>query len=184
MRKARVISILIIILAFLCIMIFHPTGGENCNKSNTSDNNQNEINDNESTELTWDEISTNGIDEKELMDEIDTETLEKIATLLQELTNEIEKNEKEDPEFALSAGWYTYTLDSQQFNEVLDMGDLAAKPLYFILYKSPFQGLYEYICSMALERITTVEIDDWTNSKDFMDQFNSIMIEKKLSEQD
>ena len=58
------------------------------------------------------------------------------------------------------------------------MGNAAAKPLYLILYKSPHQGLYEYICCMALERITKVEIEDWESAKDFIEQFGSKILEK------
>lgn len=132
----------------------------------------------ESTEITWDEILADGVDEEKLMEAVDTAVLERVAALLQELTGEIEKREREDPEFAFGAGWYTYTLESEQFQEVLEMGNAAAKPLYLILYKSPHQGLYEYICCMALERITKVEIEDWESAKDFIEQFGSKILEK------
>jgi len=132
----------------------------------------------ESTEITWDEILADGVDEEKLVEAVDTAVLERVAALLQELTGEIEKREREDPEFAFGAGWYTYTLESEQFQEVLEMGNAAAKPLYLILYKSPHQGLYEYICCMALERITKVEIEDWESAKDFIEQFGSKILEK------
>ncbi len=132
----------------------------------------------ESTEITWNEILADGVDEEKLMEAVDTAVLERVAALLQELTGEIEKREREDPEFAFGAGWYTYTLESEQFQEVLEMGNAAAKPLYLILYKSPHQGLYEYICCMALERITKVEIEDWESAKDFIEQFGSKILEK------
>ena len=132
----------------------------------------------ESTEITWNEILADGVDEEKLMEAVDTAVLERVAALLQELTGEIEKREREDPEFAFGAGWYTYTLESEQFQEVLEMGNAAAKLLYLILYKSPHQGLYEYICCMALERITKVEIEDWESAKDFLEQFGSQIWEK------
>lgn len=132
----------------------------------------------ESTEITWNEILADGVDEEKLMEAVDTAVLERVAALLQELTGEIEKREREDPEFAFGAGWYIYTLESEQFQEVLEMGNAAAKPLYLILYKSPHQGLYEYICCMALERITKVEIEDWESAKDFIEQFGSKILEK------
>ena len=132
----------------------------------------------ESTEITWNEILADGVDEEKLMEAVDTAVLERVAALLQELTGEIEKREREDPEFAFGAGWYTYTFESEQFQEVLEMGNAAAKPLYLILYKSPHQGLYEYICCMALERITKVEIEDWESAKDFIEQFGSKILEK------
>lgn len=61
----------------------------------------------EQSEMKWNEISANGLDEKKLIENIDEATLEEIATLLQELTDEIEQKEREDPQFAMSAGWFT-----------------------------------------------------------------------------
>ena len=169
-------------LAFILsgVMIFYFTGCQNGNKGDMGNGSSpGENSSSGSTEITWDEISADGVDEEKLMGAVDTAVLERVAALLQELTGEIEKREREDPEFAFGAGWYTYTLESEQFQEVLEMGNAAAKPLYLILYKSPHQGLYEYICCMALERITQVEIDDWKNAKDFIEQFSSRILEER-----
>ncbi len=132
---------------------------------------------NEESKIKWDEISSNGLDEEKLIENIDETALEEIATLLQELTSEIEVKEREEPEFAMSAGWFTYTLDSEQFKKVIDMGYKAAKPLYLIIYKSDNQGLFEYICAMALNEITNCNIDDWKTSKDFLNSFNEYILE-------
>ncbi len=129
--------------------------------------------------IKWNEITTKGVDEQKLIENVDVDTLEKIATLFQELTKEIEEKEKEDSQFVLSAGWYNYTLESSQFNEVLNIGNNALKPLYLIIYESPNKGLYEYICSMALEKISKVEIDNWNNSKDFLEKFNNKIINSR-----
>lgn len=129
--------------------------------------------------INWNEITSMGVDEQKLIENVDVDTLERIATLFQELTEEIGEKEKEDSQFVLSAGWYNYTLESRQFNEVLNIGNNALKPLYLIIYKSPSAGLYEYICSMALEKISKVEIDNWNNSKDFLEKFNKEVVNSK-----
>lgn len=133
----------------------------------------------ENTKISWDEITQEGVDEQKLFENLNTEDLEKIATLLQNLTNEIGEKEREDPKFAFEAKWYSYTLESKQFNQVIDMGGKALKPLYTIIYKSPKQGLYEYICCMAIQRITNYEIENWANSKEFLEKFNQKIINDK-----
>ncbi|MGN8937015.1 hypothetical protein [Bittarella sp. HCP28S3_D9] len=168
-----------LVFILLGVMIFYFTGCQNGNIGDMGNSSSpGENSGSESTEITWNEILADGVDEEKLMEAVDTAVLERVAALLQELTGEIEKREREDPEFAFGAGWYTYTLESEQFQEVLEMGNAAAKPLYLILYKSPHQGLYEYICCMALERITKVEIEDWESAKDFIEQFGSKILEK------
>lgn len=124
--------------------------------------------------IEWNEITEDGINEQLLFENVDTASLEKIAALLQSLSTEIAQKEQEDINFYLSAGWYQYALDSQQFNEVIQMGNDAIKPLYFILYKSPNQGSYEYICAMALSQLVAFddETDSWSTSKEFLEKFN------------
>lgn len=74
--------------------------------------------------------------------------------------------------------------DSQQYNKVLNMGGAAMKPLYWIIYKSPNAGMYEYICATALYELSGCDFTNedgsltWTNSKEFLDRFN----EKILSD--
>lgn len=131
------------------------------------------------SEIKWNEISANGLDEKKLIENIDEATLEEIATLLQELTDEIEQKEREDPQFAMSAGWFTYTLESEKYKKVINMGNKAAKPLYLIIYKSPNQGLFEYICAMALNEITNCNNSDWKTSKEFLNIFNEYILEHR-----
>lgn len=126
----------------------------------------------EDDKIQWNEITSTGVDEQILIENVNTADLEKIATLLQNLTSEIGEKEKEDFEFALRAKWYEYTLNSEQFNQVLNMGNKALKPLYLIIYKSQNQGLYEYICCMAIQKITNYEVGEWSNSKDFLEKFN------------
>lgn len=130
-------------------------------------------------EINLDEITTKGVDEQKLFENVNNDDLEKIATLLQNLTSEIAEKEREDYRFAFEAKWYNYTIESEQFNQVLNMGNKALKPLYLIIYKSSNQGLYEYICCMAIQRITNYQIENWNNSKDFLEKFNKFICNNK-----
>ena len=142
---------------------------------NTVNNEKNKEN------IEWNEITEDGVNEKLLVQNVNIKDLEKIATLLQSLSEEIAQKEKEDINFYLSAGWYKYTLDSQQFNEVINMGNEAIKPLYLIIYKSPNQGSYEYICAMALSKLVDFDdvTDSWSTSKEFLEKFNKKVISNR-----
>ena len=142
---------------------------------NTVNNEKNKEN------IEWNEITEDGVNDKLLVQNVNIKDLEKIATLLQSLSAEIAQKEKEDINFYLSAGWYKYTLDSQQFNEVINMGNDAIKPLYLIIYKSPNQGSYEYICAMALSKLVNFDdiTDSWSTSKEFLEKFNQKVINNR-----
>ena len=142
---------------------------------NTVNNEKNKEN------IEWNEITEDGVNEKLLVQNVNIKDLEKIATLLQSLSEEIAQKEKEDINFYLSAGWYKYILDSQQFNEVISMGNEAIKPLYLIIYKSPNQGSYEYICAMALSKLVDFNdvTDSWSTSKEFLEKFNKKVISNR-----
>ena len=131
--------------------------------------------------IEWNEITDDGVNEELLFQNIDTEYLEKIATLLKSLSEEIAQKEQNDIDFYLSGGWYKYTLDSQQFNQVINMGKNAIKPLYLIIYKSSNQGSYEYICAMALSKLVDFDnvTDSWSTSKEFLEKFNQKIINNK-----
>lgn len=179
MRQKRktvliILIVFILIVGIVCIITVMNNKQEKKNDNNINNSSSIEVKNEDVIE--WNEITSIGVDEVKLIENVDVATLEKIAALLQELTKEIAKKEKEDPDFAYSAGWYNYTLESSQFNEVINLGNTALKPLYLIIYKSSNKGLYEYICSMALEKISKVEIDNWNNSKDFLEKFNQEIV--------
>lgn len=187
MKKKIIIIIIILVLlvttgqAIYYLMSKRATNNEK--SSDKTENIDNEITNttNEETNIKWDEISQEGVNEELLFKNINVKKLESIATLLQSLSKEISEKEKEDIDFVLSAGWYKYTLDSPQFNEVINMGNSAIKPLYWIIYKSSNQGSYEYICAMALSKL--VDFDDknnsWSTSKEFLEKFNQKIISNR-----
>lgn len=184
-NKRRILKILIILLIIIIgiVVVFKLIANEVTKKENLKLNvNNSDINDNNvvnsEENMEWNEITENGVNEELLLQNVNTKDLEKISTLLQSLSAEIAQKEKEDINFYLSAGWYKYTLDSQQFNEVINMGKDAIKPLYLIIYKSPNQGSYEYICAMALSKLVNFNdvIDSWSTSKEFLEMFNQKVI--------
>lgn len=184
-NKRKILKILIILLIIIIgiVVVFKLIANEVAKKEsfklnvNNSDINDNKVVNSEEN-MEWNEITENGVNEELLLQNVNTKDLEKISTLLQSLSAEIAQKEKEDINFYLSAGWYKYTLDSQQFNEVINMGKDAIKPLYLIIYKSPNQGSYEYICAMALSKLVNFNyvIDSWSTSKEFLKMFNQKVI--------
>ena len=191
-KNKKIILEIIIILLIIIIGIVAAykliengvTNRENFkfNVENISSTPVNTVNNEKNKEnIEWDEITEEGVNEELLFQNVDTKDLEKISTLLQSLTAEIAQKEKEDINFYLSAGWYQYALDSEQYNEVINMGNDAIKPLYLIIYKSPNQGSYEYICAMALSKL--VDFDDttesWSTSKEFLEKFNQKVISNR-----
>lgn len=177
------ILIILLIIIIGIVVVFKLIANEVTKKENLKLNvNNSDINDNNvvnsEENIEWDEITAKGVNEELLFQNVNTKDLEKISTLLQSLSAEIAQKEKEDINFYLSAGWYKYTLDSQQFNEVINMGKDAIKPLYLIIYKSPNQGSYEYICAMALSKLVNFNdvIDSWSTSKEFLEMFNQKVI--------
>lgn len=188
-KNKKIILEIIIILLIIIIGIVAAykltkkcvTNRENfkSNVENISSSPVNTVNNEKNKEnIEWDEITEEGVNEELLFKNVNTKDLEKIATLLQSLTGEIAQKEKEDINFYLSAGWYKYTLNSQQFNEVINMGNDAIKPLYLIIYKSSNQGSYEYICAMALSKLVNFDdvTDSWSTSKEFLEKFNQKVV--------
>ena len=192
MKKKKTIIVILIILLIIIIGIViayklienSVTNREKFkfNVENISSTPVNTVNNEKNKEnIEWNEITENGVNEELLLKNVDTKYLERIATLLQSLSAEIAQKEQEDIDFYLSAGWYKYTLESQQFNEVINMGNDAIKPLYLIIYKSPNQGSYEYICAMALSKLVNLDnvTDSWSTSDEFLEKFNQKVISNR-----
>ena len=129
-------------------------------------------------EISWDEISESGVNEKLLIENIDQENLKTVAAQLQDLTRIIIQKGEADRSYWLTPQWLSDVKNSEQYKKVVSIGADAAKPLYLIIYKSPDAGLYEYICAMALDEVSGYFANDknsedfWVNSKDFLEKFN------------
>jgi hypothetical protein len=132
----------------------------------------------------WSEISEDGVNEDEFLENMDTELLKEIATELQTLVEEIQQKQMEDPESVLRGEWISDITESDRYKAVVNMGPRAMKPLYWIIYKSDNQGLYEYICCMALEELSGYDFTDengtgWAMSKDFLNRFTKRILNDK-----
>lgn len=134
---------------------------------------------------TWDEITENGVDEDALWKNVDQDILEYVATEIQTLVAEEEKAERENQELVLMEGWVR-VFESERYHNVVNMGEKAMKPLYWIIYKSPNAGMYEYICASAFYEISGYDFTKengeltWSTSKEFIEVFNEqILSERK-----
>lgn len=131
----------------------------------------------------WSEITENGVDEELFLKNLDIDVLETVATELQALVEETIEEERTKPEIVLSEG-FTRVFRSERYHRVLDRGNSAMKPLYWIIYKSPNAGMYEYICAMALCELSGYDFSNedgalsWTNAREFLKRFD----EKILAE--
>lgn len=125
----------------------------------------------------WSGITENGVDEDIVFQNLDIGVLEEIAEKLQNRVKEAEIAEAEDPTFTLEGKWYPFMFDSNAYKEVVALGEKAMLPLFWILYKSPNAGLYEYTCASALAELSEVYFEDeaafsdWKDSRDFLEQF-------------
>jgi hypothetical protein len=131
----------------------------------------------------WIEISTNGVDEDAFWENLDKNLLTEIATEFQGLIDEIQQKQIEDPESVFRGEWFTDVIGSDRYIKVVNMGSEAMKPLYWIIYKSDNQGLYEYVCSMALEELSGYDFSEngvhWATSKDFLERFTDKILNNK-----
>lgn len=149
--------------------------GNNQNIEENTTTNTIESNEN----VTWKEITKDGVDEQELLNNIDMDTLEKIADLLQTLDKEIAEQESISPEYVLRGDWVKDVMESEQYKEVISMGNKAMKPLYWIIFKSTNEGRYEYICALALDELSGFNFDEdgdgikWGTSKELLEEFNN-----------
>ena len=134
--------------------------------------------------IEWPEISPEGVDEDAFLSGLDFKLLEEIGAELQALCEEIDQKMRDDPEYVLRGEWGRDVAESDHFHTVVNMGGSAMKPLYWIIYKRSQQGLYEYICALALQEISGCDFADdigqgWATSKEFLNLFT----QKILSEQ-
>lgn len=133
----------------------------------------------------WSDITVNGLNEDSFVQKLDTEVLQEVAAKLQFLVEEELAEEKENPEIILSES-FTRVFQKDIYHEVIAMGDKAQMPLYYILYKSPNNVMYEHICAVALSELTGLDFMnesgnyyDWSSGKEYLELFNKYMIENQ-----
>jgi len=137
----------------------------------------------ETNAIEWLGVSENGVDEDVFLENIDMELLKEIAAEFQTLVEEVQQKEMEDPEFVLRGEWHKFIIENDKYSKIVNMGGDAMKPLFWIIYKSDNQGLYEYTCCMALEEISGYDLSTdgigWATSKDFLDRFIKRLLSDK-----
>lgn len=132
----------------------------------------------------WSAITADGVNEELFVTKLDKESLERVAVELQTLVQEEYEEEKANPEILLTQGW-TRVFHSDHYKNVIDMGDSAMMPLYWIIYKSSDSGQYEYICAAALYELSGYDFsnDDgsfkWTTSKELLELFNAEVLNEQ-----
>ena len=136
----------------------------------------------------WKEVSKNGVDETLLIKNIDEKVLTYVAKQLQNLCDEIGEKGVKDKYYRLT-GWYNDVVYSKQYKSVVSLGKKAMKPLFLIIYKSKEAGMYEWVCSKALDEISGFDFSGlnngagWSNSREFLKAFTDKIIEQKISKQ-
>ena len=131
----------------------------------------------EESKITWEEITADGVNEELLLQNIDMDVLNIVGSEIQALVDEAYEEEKANPEILITKGW-ARILEYDRFKKVLDIGTSAMKPLYLIIYKSPNRGIYEYLCSYALYKISGYDFE-WSTTDEFIKKFNNYVIENR-----
>ena len=158
------------------------------NKRHSENSARNEKHSENNEDVDWKEVSKNGVDETLLIKNIDEKVLTYVAKQLQNLCDEIGEKGVKDKYYRLT-GWYNDVIYSKQYKSVVSLGKKAMKPLFLIIYKSKQAGMYEWVCSKALDEISGFDFSGlnngagWSNSREFLKAFTDKIIEQKISKQ-
>ncbi len=169
----------LLLFLIVCALILNITG---CKDSISQEEDNRNINKSQTVKenkvgFSWDEITADGVDEQLLINNIDINMLKTIAFELQTLVEEETTEEKENPQIVITEGWYRI-FKKERYKKIIDIGQPAMKPLYFIIYKSTNSGAYEYVCAKALYDLSGFNFN-WINSKDFLEKFNKQILDNK-----
>ena len=132
----------------------------------------------------WAAITEYGVDEAAFLAALDTSLLEKVAAELQTAVDEEAAAEQANQELVLTEGW-TRIFQSPQYQNVLARGKEAMPALYWIIYKSESNGLYEYVCANALYELSGYDftiadgVRQWDNAKALLPLFNEKVLEER-----
>ena len=133
----------------------------------------------------WSDLTADGLDEDAFLPKLDTACLQDVAAKLQSLVEEEVAEEEKDRDLILSEG-PARIFQKEQYRAVIGMGERAAMPLYYILYRSPNDGMYEYLCAVALSELTGLDFMDasgdhyaWTSGKGYLALSQAYMAETR-----
>lgn len=163
--KKILIFIVLLVLVGICIYLSKNKAIDNNDKLDDKD-------------ITWEEITSNGVNEELLIKNVDNDILAEVSTELQTLVAEAYEEERENPEILITEGW-ARVFNYDRFKKVIDIGKPAMKSLYLIIYKSPNRGEYEYLCSYALYKISGYDFE-WSTTDEFMLKFNEYVVNMEV----
>ena len=132
----------------------------------------------------WAAITEDSVDEAVFLAALDTSLLETVAAELQTAVDEEAAAEQANPELVLTEGW-TRIFQSTQYRNVLALGKEAMPALYWIVYKSEHNGLYEFVCANALYELSGYDftiadgVRQWDNAKALLPLFNEKILEER-----
>ena len=155
------------------------------NKRHSENSARNKRHSENNEEVDWKEVSKNGVDETLLIKNIDEKVLTYVTKQLQNLCDEIGEKGIKDKYHLLTGQWYNDVVYSKQYKSVVSLGKKAMKPLFLIIYKSKEAGMYEWVCSKALDKISGFDFSGlnngagWSNSREFLKAFTDKIIEQK-----
>ncbi len=164
MKKILTLIVLLVLVG-ICIYLSKNKAIDNNDKLDDKD-------------ITWKEITVNGVNEKLLIKNVDNDILAEVSTELQALVDEAYEEERENPEILITEGW-ARVFNYDRFKKVIDIGKPAMKPLYLIIYKSPNRGEYEYLCAYALYKISGYDFE-WATTDEFMMKFNEYVVNMEV----
>lgn len=129
----------------------------------------------------WSAITANGLEEEKFLEKLNAEDLKEVASELQALVSEVMEEERENPAIVITEG-YSRVFEKPQYRRVIDMGERAEMPLYYIIYKSETNGMYEHVCAVALSELTGLRFMDdsgaylqWSTAKEYLELFHAFM---------
>lgn len=133
----------------------------------------------------WSDLTAEGLDEDDFLEKLDIACLQDVAAKLQSVVEETQAEERADQSVILSEG-PARAFQKEQYLAVIAMGERAELPLYYILYRSPNDGMYEYLCAVALSELTGLDLMDasgdhhaWTSGKGYLALFQAHMAETR-----
>ena len=133
----------------------------------------------------WAAITEDGVDEEAFLAALDQTILTEVAQKLQTAVEEEAAAEEANPGLVLTEGWVRI-FDSPQYRDVLALGKEAMPALYWIVYKSEHNGLYEFVCANALYELSGYDftiangVRQWDNAKALLPLFNQKLLEERL----
>ena len=132
----------------------------------------------------WAAITEEGVDDAAFDAALDQTMVETVAEKLQTAVEKEAADEEANPALVLTEGW-TRIFDFAEYRDVLALGKEAMPALYWIVYKSEQNGLYEFVCANALYELSGYDftiadgVRQWDNAKALLPLLNEKILEER-----